>query len=140
MWRALAWSLTFLFVVVTWVFFRADSLDTSVRMLQSMAGFSSVETATEIEGLGGTSGFIGVGFGWAAIVFALVWVLVAPSTQELMRRFMRASMYRPYIERAAGLLQPSWRVTPGWVVGSAAVFAAAFLGLSRVSEFIYYNF
>jgi alginate O-acetyltransferase complex protein AlgI len=139
-WRALAWSLTFFFVVVTWVFFRADSLDTSVKMLQSMAGLASVETAPEIEGLGGTSGFIGIGFGWAAIVFALGWVLIAPTTQELMRRVMRASMYQPYIERAAGLFQPSWRVTTGWVVGSAAVFAVAFLGISRVSEFIYYNF
>ena len=72
-------------------------------------------------------------------MFALVWVLIMPTTQELMRRTMRAAMYRPYIERAQCSCR-RWRLTPGWVVGSAIVFAVAFLGLSRVSEFIYYNF
>ncbi len=140
LWRSCAWGVTFAFVVVTWVLFRADSLDTAVKMLQSMAGFSSLEKAAEVPGLGGENGLIGARFGWAAVLCAVVWALIAPTTQELMRRTMRASMYRPYIERATALIQPSWKPTLGWVVGSAALFAVAFLGLSRVSEFIYYNF
>jgi alginate O-acetyltransferase complex protein AlgI len=140
LWPSAAWALTFLFVVVTWVFFRADSLNTALSMLHSMAGLSSLETPTEVEGLGGESGFFGVAFGWAAVLCAALWVLIAPTTQELMRRTMRAAMYRPYIERGTAHLRPSFRLTPGWVVGSAAIFAVAFLGLSRVSEFIYYNF
>jgi alginate O-acetyltransferase complex protein AlgI len=139
-WRAFAWSLTFGFVVVTWVFFRADSLGTSMAMLQSMFSPASFGEMVKIEGLGGESGFTGVAFGWSAIFLATLWVLIAPTTQELMRRKMRAAMYQSYIERATALLQPSWKMTPGWVAASAAVFAVAFLGLSRVSEFIYYNF
>jgi alginate O-acetyltransferase complex protein AlgI len=139
-WRASAWALTFGFVVVTWVFFRADSLETSATMLQSMFSPASLAgPSTEIEGLGGESDFTGVAFGWTAIVVATLWVLIAPTTQELMRLTMRASMYRPYVERATALIRPSWKPTPAWVVGSAAVFAVALLGLSRVSEFIYYN-
>lgn len=139
-WRAAAWSLTFSFVVVTWVFFRADNLETSLSMLQSMVSPASFATTIKIKNLGGEGGFTGVGFGWAAIVFATIWVLVAPTTQELMRLRMRSPLYRPYVERATALIWPSWKMTPGWVVGSAVVFAVAFLGLSRVTEFIYYNF
>lgn len=138
--RAFGWSLTFLFVVVTWVFFRADSLDTSFAMLQSMFNPASFGAFVEVENLGGEAGFTGVTFGWTAIVLAIIWVLVAPTTQELMRRTMRAAMYRPYIQQATAILRPCWRMSPGWVMGSAAVFAVAFLGLSRISEFIYYNF
>jgi D-alanyl-lipoteichoic acid acyltransferase DltB (MBOAT superfamily) len=140
LWQAGAWALTILFVVMTWVFFRADSLHTSVAMLQSMVSPTSFAMTTEIEGLGGESELVGVGFGWTAILFAVLWVLIAPMTQELMRRAMRAAMYRPYIERASLHFRPSWKPSPAWVVASAAIFTAAFLGLSRVSEFIYYNF
>jgi len=87
--------------------------------------------------LDGESWFANPTFGWGAILFATLWVLIAPTTQELMRRAMRAEMYRPYIERVSAHLSPCWKPTPGWVVGSAAIFAAAFLGLSRASEFIY---
>jgi alginate O-acetyltransferase complex protein AlgI len=140
LWRSVAWAVTFAFVIVTWVFFRADGLDTAASMLQSMVSLSAFESTTEVPGLGGDGWLANANFGWAAILFATLWVLIAPTTQELMRRRMRASMYRPYIERASAHLRPSWKPTPGWVVGSAAIFAAAFLGLSRVSEFIYYNF
>ena len=108
LWRAGAWALTFAFVGVTWVFFRADSLQTSAAMLQSMFSPASFSMTTEIEGLGGESGLAEeFGFGWAAILFAILWVLIAPTTQELMRRAMRAAMYRPFIERASLHLRPS---------------------------------
>jgi alginate O-acetyltransferase complex protein AlgI len=139
-WSALAWFLTFAFVVVAWVLFRADSLDTAARMLHAMASPAAFSTKVEIENLGGESGLTGIGFGWCAIVFALAWALLAPTTQQLMRYTMRAAMYRPYIERAHAWMTPNFRLSAAWVVGSAIIFAAAFLGLSRVSEFIYYNF
>jgi alginate O-acetyltransferase complex protein AlgI len=138
-WRCSAWVLTFIFVVVTWVFFRANSLTTAMSMLQSMASPSTFTAATEVPNLGGEN-FAGARFGWIAVLLAILWALVVPTTQELMRRVMRADMYRPYIDRVTARLQPRWRLTPVWVVGSATVFAVAFLGLSRVSEFIYYNF
>ena len=130
--RSIAWGATFGFVVVSWVFFRADTMSVAFAMLRSMTSLGSLNTSVEIDGLSAVT------FGWSAVVFATVWVLVAPTTHQLMRLALRAPMYRPYMGWA--LLRPSWRATPGWVMGSAAVFAVAFLGLSRVSEFIYYNF
>jgi alginate O-acetyltransferase complex protein AlgI len=136
LWRSGAWGLTFVFVVATWVLFRADSLDTAASMLQSMFSPSSFGTATKIEGLKQAA----IIQAWVAILFALLWVLIAPTTQELMRIAMRSPMYAPYIERGTAPLQFRWEPTPRWVIGSATIFAVAFLGLSRVTEFIYYNF
>ena len=45
-WRSCAWALTFAFVVVTWVFFRAKDLDTAMSMLQSMFSPSSFGSTT----------------------------------------------------------------------------------------------
>mgnify|MGYP001202658709 CR=1 FL=1 len=44
--HALAWLMTFLFVNVTWIFFRAKTLNDAMRVLQGMLDFSSVYTYT----------------------------------------------------------------------------------------------
>ena len=139
-WRAGAWVITFLFVVVTWVFFRADNLETAMALLTAMMSPSIYGTPTEIKELGWDWGFDRRLVGWTAIFLALAWVLLTPTTQELMRLTMHGSMYQPYIERASTFFDAAWKPTTGWVIGSALVFAAAFLGLSRATEFIYYNF
>src|SRR4029434_2701693 len=36
LWRVAVWSFTFGFVVVTWVFFRAENLETATAMLHAM--------------------------------------------------------------------------------------------------------
>ena len=127
LWRCLSWGSTFLFVVVTWVFFRSDSLAAAGRMLKTMFGFSGAAGAFDA-------------LGWAAVTGALVWVLVAPPTHELMRRVMRNPLYTDYLRSTRLRWWPMWRPNLGWTVATAVIFAAAFLGLSRVSEFIYYQF
>ena len=107
-----------------------------MSMLQSMFSPSSFGTATKIEGLDKAV----IIQAWVAILLAVLWILIAPTTQGLMRIAMRSPMYRPYVEHATALVQFRWQPTVGWVIGSAAIFAVAFLGLSRVTEFIYYNF
>ena len=41
-WRVLGWALTFVAVVVAWVFFRANSFDAALAMLGAMAGANGV--------------------------------------------------------------------------------------------------
>ena len=140
LWRSSGWAFTSFFVVLTWVFFRADSVGTALDMLTSMFGLSSA-AKVPIDALSGTEGgWSQAKIAWIAIVLAAIWVLVAPTMQDLMRRELRSSMYEPYVNWAAAPLWAEWRPTTFWVVGSAVVFSAAFLGLSRVTEFIYYNF
>jgi len=42
MWRWLAWFITFNFVNITWVFFRAKEWDDAIKVLSGMVGFNSI--------------------------------------------------------------------------------------------------
>ena len=116
---AIAWPLTFLFVVIAWVFFRAPDLGSAVNMLATMAG---------LHGLPPLSAFISgqaffpltlqpVSLVW--IVALGLWAAVAPNTQEI----ALAERPRPAFAMACGFL-----------------FAAAVLGLDQASEFLYFQF
>src|SRR5262249_3424319 len=67
--RAAGAALTFLAVVVAWVFFRAPSLDAASNVLQGMAGLRGVGT------LEGTRQLA-----WVAALLAIAWGL--PNTQQ----------------------------------------------------------
>lgn len=148
---ALARLTTFVAVVVGWVFFRATSLDDALAILRGMAGLNgvsipaalatylapSVKAALEHWGvvfpLGGGSRLI---FQYSWIVALLPLVMLAPNTQEILGRFQPALNFR----EGQRLVHPSWRPTPGWAAIVATVTACGLLSLTRVSEFLYYQF
>jgi D-alanyl-lipoteichoic acid acyltransferase DltB (MBOAT superfamily) len=128
-WRCIAWAATFLFVVVTWVLFRADSLPAAGRVLGAMVGMSGASPAEPVEA-----------WVWVGLGLGLLWVLIMPTSHDLMRYAMRHRLYVDYLKVPASRWWPVWRPSPGWVAVSALTFAAAFLGLSRITEFLYYQF
>ncbi|MEK0449213.1 MAG: hypothetical protein RL088_1481, partial [Verrucomicrobiota bacterium] len=116
-----AGALTFACVIIGWVFFRASSVDAALNLLKGMSG-----------------GFVASDFSeylrpsvWIAALLGIVWL--APNSQELMARH----------EPALHDVQPrrlSWQPSAIWALGLAALFALTVLHLSRVSEFIYFQF
>ncbi|HEY1326795.1 MAG TPA: MBOAT family protein [Casimicrobiaceae bacterium] len=113
----LAWAITMLFVMCTWVFFRAASLGDAVAMLRAMVGLSGVPAAGTgwIPAVGALTG------AWPAIVAigAFVLCLRARNSNRMVAEF------RPRLVNGAA-------VTAGLV--------AALLQLGNVSPFIYFNF
>lgn len=129
-WRALRWSsryalppaaarvlaqlLTFLAVVIAWVFFRADSFGAARVVLEGMAGMHGISKtdsyyfgAPELKGL--------------LAMFAFAWGL--PNAQQLLHR------YRLVIATYADeLLAPGrliWRPSAAWALLTAALLLAA---------------
>src|ERR1700712_321590 len=95
-----ALALTFLAVVIAWVFFRADSIDTALFVLARMADPSRLALGRgEIANLG-----------FIAIYAALVWF--APNTQEIMGYDHR--------NRTVGARLDSWRLRPLFLYATAA--------------------
>jgi D-alanyl-lipoteichoic acid acyltransferase DltB (MBOAT superfamily) len=149
--RAVARTVTFVAVVVGWVFFRSTSVEDAVSILRGMAGLNGIALPagfvsylgpalrTALEGWG-------VAFplgGGSRLAFQYLWILallplamLAPNTQEILGRFEPALNCRA--ERVQTRL--AWRLTPGWGALAGAVTAAGLLSLSRVSEFLYYQF
>ena len=122
--RLLGGGLTFLSVVAAWVLFRAADLASAGRVLRGMAGLSGFAPGPAPLGAGS--------LGLIAALLLLVWI--APSTQELTGYNPDASA----AARPAGARRRAQLAARALACG--AVFAVAFLSLSKVSEFLYFQF
>jgi len=130
----LAWLVTFIFVVVAWVFFRAESLGDAMAMVTAMSGANGIILPGFLESTFAPLSVFGIEFSdywftkihwttarYAFIVLPLltVFVLFAPNTVELLGRF-RLSSYS------------------GVIVALAFAFSLALM--RQDVEFIYYQF
>ena len=160
-WRGGAWLLTFLAVVVGWVFFRATSFEAALAMLSGMVGLNGVSLPNALvirlgpqapsalaefgigTHLGGGWRFV---FTWLWIGALLPLVLIAPNTVQLARaykptvtRFGDANLHavQPFPSGVAAL---RWRAGGVWAAVVSTIAAMGILGLSSVSEFLYFQF
>ena len=115
-----AFILTFLCVVVAWVFFRANSLSSALYVLSRMADPTQVAfgRAELVQGA------------FVAVYAALAWF--APNTQTIMGYDHKA--------RTVGEVPGAWPRRALFVYASAAVLALGILGIQQYSEFIYFRF
>ena len=150
-------GLTFVAVVVGWVFFRSANFSTALSIVKSMFGGNGIMLPTALgAGLGNelqsNCAAWGISFGdvgslfkrpveafWIAGSLAFVWLL--PNTQEIMRD------YEPAL--ASGLERSkrpqwwemlTWKPHQYWALVTAMTLAWGILGISRVSEFLYFQF
>lgn len=153
----LAWGLCFIAVVIAWVLFRATTLHGAGSMLSSMAGLNGIQLPNNMQGVLGFLTAFGVGFeGFTAnvgisqkysltgIVLLMVVVLTLPNTQQWMGRFSPALGLPKPPAQPSRLMQwfarHEWQ--PGWRWSALMGIAAAIcvLCLTRVSQFIYFQF
>lgn len=148
--RVLGISLTFLAVVVGWVFFRAQSLDGAMAILAGMVGLNGVTVPEAIAlragPLASWLGSIGVVFtpgGGRDFVMNYLWILMllpvvflSPNTQQIMGRF-KPALDTDHDNSATRL---AWSVRRRWAVLMAVVLASGLLSLTRPSEFLYFQF
>jgi D-alanyl-lipoteichoic acid acyltransferase DltB (MBOAT superfamily) len=158
--KLLAWLITFLGVVIGWVFFRATDFTSALAMLEGMFGFNGISlpnaVGVRLGGIGEWLQSIGVDFhlgGGSQFVFTYLWItallviaLVLPNTQELMSRFNPA--LRVYESRgkheilfAKRLLSRfTWQPSASWSLTIGLLAAFGVLALTSISEFLYFQF
>ncbi len=158
--KVIAWSITFLAVIIGWVFFRAVDLNSALLILKGMAGLNGISIPNAIAAqLGSRSQLLetyGVQFtlgGGAEFMYTYLWILLLffvaiffPNTQEIMAR------QQPVLEKYKSFPQESvnsqnfisqhfvWKATKTWVWITALTAALGLLSLSKVSEFLYFQF
>ncbi len=151
--RAFGFVVTFLAVAVAWVFFRATSFAAALDVLRGMAGLYGISLpegfAFALRPVAPALHALGVSFaqesgaqmiktwGWIIALLGIAWLL--PNSQELLAR------YRPVIEMNSPAATPShralaWRLTPGWAVFAGAIGFLGVISITRVSEFLYWQF
>jgi D-alanyl-lipoteichoic acid acyltransferase DltB (MBOAT superfamily) len=145
MWGILAArALTFLLVVIAWVFFRAENFVAAKSLLVSMTG---------AHGLSSNLARIHVDSTWFTIVPLLLAVWFLPNTHQLLARFEPTLEYAEgkappapawafWKRRPSAAATPRWLWRPGlsWAIAIAALAVSSVLGLSRIAEFIYWQF
>jgi alginate O-acetyltransferase complex protein AlgI len=117
---AVAFVLTFVSVVVAWVFFRADSISSATFVLSRMADPTNI-----VFGRGEMANAL-----FIAVYAAIAWG--APNTQEIMGY--------DHKNRVVGENLNGWLRRPGFLYAAAATLAFGVLGISQHSEFIYFRF
>ena len=121
--RFAAGALTFLVVVIGWVFFKAASVEAALRVLGGMTHFTAF-TPAEVSAAARS-------LVWIVALLAIVWL--APNSQQLLAR------HEPALhEVTAG--RWSWQPNGRWALAVAVIFVVAVLHLSQITEFIYFQF
>ena len=151
--RFIARSLTLLAVMVGWVFFRAESLEGAFTILHGMVNFpatfhghlGSLENWLSLIGIHFHGAYFStdhyVAAFWLMFWMAVLWVW--PNTQQWMARTVPAleDHVKPQEQPLWWLWQHvAWEPTRGWALVTATVGIVAILGLSRISEFLYFQF
>lgn len=133
------WSLTFLAVVIAWVFFRAETFSGAVNIIHAMFGLASVE----VKHLDVTA-ISAMTYVPMQLCILLLIVLCLPNSIELTR------CYRPVIRVAKEVTKPSvlfnwiqWRPSNAWgflitIIGVTGLIQI--YRLNDLTEFIYFNF
>jgi len=158
--RGLAWTVTFLAVVVGWVFFRAESLPAALRMLEGMAGLNGFAVpnaiAARLGGFWDVLAALGLGTylgGGADFTRTYLWLLLLfpialwmPNTQQIFRDWNPGLDFRPEevpaqirFSSIAGRVL-TWRPTSPWALFLSLIAGLGLLSLSSVSEFLYFQF
>ncbi len=126
----LAWFITFNFINITWVFFRAKEWDDALKVLHGMF-FGTIVLPAALESKLTFLKHYGVEFGgyFAALKaspYMPVW---------LVSGFILTLLFRNSVQQIDNL-----KISVVTVCFSALLFVAAVLSMNHVSEFLYFNF
>jgi alginate O-acetyltransferase complex protein AlgI len=146
-------GVTLLAVIVGWVIFRAESLDSAWLMLRGMTGANGIVIPPDLFALFGQPTEILVPFGatigplplfygppqgvWIAALGLVV--LFAPNSQQLMG-YVAPNDDEPGHTVLRPIVWPRWSLSRGWAVVAATAFIYTLTQMSDVSEFLYFQF
>lgn len=128
--KFLAWFITFNFINITWVFFRAKDWDDALKVLKGMFGLSGIVLPNFLETKLGFLTKYGVGFdGFIERVGDKNTLLF------IMLGFILTLAFKNSI-KILEKLDFSFK----YLIFSATIFSWAILSLNKISEFLYFNF
>ena len=130
---AFGWALTFLAVIIAWVFFRAPTFDAAGRMLGSMFMLNNFSLESQVSRLGALM--------WMLTLIPMV--ILMPNSQQIMRLTHPVLDIR-HREMMRNVLKPlkrlRWFPNTRWALLVATMLVLALLNLAKPSEFIYFQF
>lgn len=148
--RALGAALTFVLVVLVWIFFRAETLAGALGILRGAAGLNGAvldqRLAESLSFLSPWVKFAGTHAGyfnlygtpWLVALSLICWF--APNVQNLFAASRAALDPRGGIWQEGVRRFPAWQTSNRWAWTIALLGVLAVTHMSRVMEFVYYRF
>ncbi len=125
--KLLAWFITFNFVNFAWVFFRAKSFDDALRVLKGMAGLNGTVWPAWLQNKLSFLHHFNLQFGSCCMDKMMIVMVIA---------FLFVSVWANNSNEIAQKIKPN----RFYAIALGGVFAFSILFLTRVSEFLYFNF
>lgn len=139
--RWLAWLLTFGFINITWVFFRAQNLNDAWKVLQGMIGLNGVMLPQRLAEALPALKVSGLQFGYwieriGGTSYTLPWIAVTLAAVVLLPNSNRLCLEPGLTTRLAGLRGHIWAAALGLLATGSILVSWS----STHTEFIYFNF
>ncbi|PLY05635.1 MAG: membrane-bound O-acyltransferase family protein [Arcobacter sp.] len=126
----LAWFITFNFVNITWVFFRAKEWEDAIKVLKGMAGLNGIVMSDKFAEKYASLSDYGVEFGgWLVHINgnkSFTWIAVA----FIITVFMKNAME----------LKDTFKPNIWYLIYSAILICYTVSNMNKLSEFLYFNF
>ncbi|ARO86521.1 MBOAT family protein [Nitrosospira lacus] len=144
--------ITFLAVLVAWVFFRAPDMRTAIDILGALVGLNGISLprgfelyASWFQDLPVVPSFNGIqwidfgGIGIPVLLSAMLIAWFAPNTQEIFYRYDPCLEKVPLPNSTISRYIP-WSPSRIWSMVFALAFVACVLHMNRITEFLYFQF
>ena len=136
--RSLACLVTFLAVVVGWVFFRADNIASAIALLKATIG------ANGIYGIPATGLPVWDAIAWISCLLIVVWF--APNTQQIMENY--CPTLEEYLSETSRVQNMNWwqklqwqpSIIFGTILGLLVFISLKILLSAPATEFVYFKF
>ncbi len=131
LWAWLSWLITFNFINITWVFFRAEEWNDAIKIIKSMFCLDNIMLPNGLEGRLPKFGNYQVQYGeWLSNIhgdkWTIVWLLIAIPFVLIMNNSMQAAA--------------SFKTNKYYLVCTVLIMCTALSLLNTASEFLYFNF
>jgi len=131
LWTWLAWLITFNFINIAWVFFRAKEWDDAIKILDSMFSLNHIILPKNLESKLYFLNSYGIEFGeWAKDIRGSSWTII-----YLMFGFILILFFKNSSQKIE-----NFHLNYKTILLAYVCFISAVLSLNRVSEFLYFNF
>ncbi len=144
------WFVTFVAVVIGWVFFRADSVMSAIVILKGMAGINGISISAGLphlpfavnDGLE-TMNSLGGMIGYLSIIISFLIAMLLPNLSEITRNYsvVLASKKQFQVELFKPINIPiNYRLSLIWTLFTVIVAVCAIISIQTTSEFLYFQF
>lgn len=127
---------TFIAVVIGWVFFRAETIGGALSILNSMI---TIDTSQYNEGLYKEFAYFIIDSSQIFLLLLICWY--APNVKQILYRYQPT--IEPIYSKSNDAIEKSFisfSFTPGWAFIVSLILACSIIYISRTGEFLYFNF